>query len=455
MTKSVYTGISISLDNRRSVVRNEMATIDKATGAINNLFSMPCITDAREDSTLSMAERQGIMLLAQKKYQRSSDNQERVDWFLGHAWGNRRINQLVKEDDSLPQDVIKHLSALTYKTQHIKKWENLADKLSINFQRYINQRPIPQEERVSLSELRNVEKLAGLTKNLEFFLKEIKEADKRELYEKALKVSQRAQELLNGIQKQLEVESKGKSGDLNVYDMLNDYAYWGRSYDRPTRCVASFYRTNIMHVSIGIQAVNGGKIQQMESHMWGSPQSLHNLHRRPIGSHVFKQYRIDVAKLVNEKYFSVLEKRLGALWREDVQLLFHEVCREFHFDKKRFTHLHNPSINRLPAIIGPKNGLSLQSLIEKAQFRESGHTVCSEFVIKSTVQCLYILKDVLCTQLNLNAAKDLLKMPVNSMRCLERMLPHDVFRELKPVCTEIKQPDLLHHIFEFNKEKSR
>lgn len=124
----------------------------------------------------------------------------------------------------------------------------------------------------------------------------------------------------------------------------------------------------------------------------------HTYHRRSMGDYAFKTLEIDFDKIATEEGRAMLEKMYGENWKEKVEELFEEIAFTIHTNSDNFKEIYNPPYKRILAAISfpfspAPNGADRHQKLGK-------NLICSEFVLKTTIESILFLEDRLREDLN-------------------------------------------------------
>lgn len=344
---------------------------------------------------------------------------------------NRNLNTLIKKVGGLATvnlSVLQDVATYSFKIQKKEEMIRVADKADEVFRAFQNGQGVEQQNKLTISEVRTLESLAKMKPIL----------DRWSIYQNAqttvLSVlsekSTRSEEIIESLTTQAEEQSPIQAGTFILYDMDTDFALRGQRVSWLQRFIfEKLLRTNISHVSVGYNRMAGERNEQIEAHMWGSPESRFTQGRRTLGNHCFKTFYVAPEHLVSGEDRDKMVELYGEEWRTVLQTKFTEIAQEF-YNEDRLRELKNPPLRRALAAIGFRFSLFRKSWQERAQFPSSNEVICSEFALLSTLQCLERLNQQIerehLQQFGPLETPPQLSPPIRENRRLNRVIPSDL-----------------------------
>jgi hypothetical protein len=206
-------------------------------------------------------------------------------------------------------------------------------------------------------------------------------------------------------------------------------------------------KSPITHVSIGYRGVDGA---DHEAHMWGSPVSRFRDEKRPLHTRTFRQIRFNPIKMAEGRYetyrsfFSLKERYIkedqnlanfktlyGENWENEVSCRYEEITKQFFGNEANFKTLKNPKARRFWTAVGFRFSIREKPWQEKVRITRVGSVVCSEFAVKTSLQCLDLLNKKIEAEWKQSGHEGKapeLYPPIRANRRLNRVLPHEILK---------------------------
>lgn len=376
---------------------------------------------------ISQEDYKALKKLSNQKYN------ENVSQFLQRAESdaslNRKLNTLIKKTNGLATvrlEVLQDVAAYSYKMRQKEEMIRVADKADAVYRAFQNNLVVAEEDKLTISEVRTLESLAKMQPIFDRWSHI--QGENRAVWAEISQKCTRSKEIVDGLVSQAERDAPIQAGTFILYDMDTDFALRGQRVSWIQRFIfEKLLGTNISHVSV---AYNNTENQQIEAHMWGSPESRFTQGRRTLGNHCFKTFYIAPEHLVfSEEDQGKMQDLYGDNWRGVLQEKFTAIAREY-YTEDRLRELKNPPLRRALAAIGFRFSLFRKSWQERAQFPSNNEVICSEFALLSTLQCLdrlneQIKQEYLENQGPLEVAPQL-SPPIRENRRLNRVIPSDL-----------------------------
>jgi len=389
----------------------------------------------RQSPGLTDVEQAGLAQLTGTNHFTQAESRK-VEKFLTNVLHTGDFNSRLSQQSSngeISRDVLKKMRQFSYKASVALRTEEVATRALANLQARIRNKDALIETKLTRKQVKTLEGLAkmkGLLRELE------QRGVDFQLHPDLARVAEvvrKASEWNDDFLRELERVSPQNSGDIIGYTIENDRSYLGKAM-----CwIIRFWHIHVLgarvtHLALGIRAKDG---TNKESHMWGSPRSLHGQIRRTVGSYYNNTYRMRFENIIPAKYHNSIKENYGHLyppeytWEQIAQDLYHKQIHNWHdTNQELLSGLTNPAGKRLLCAV-VVNALSPFSRPWRERMRfqsdwiKSGSEVsCGEFVIKASLNSLDLLGKQLSQDLDV-AEEEIVKPPIRSHRRIKRYSP--------------------------------
>lgn len=320
----------------------------------------------------------------------TSSEKEELKAFLGEIKGNLRfnqgVNQLISMKGTLDQvhvSALKALRSFSFETTKVEKLSGAFKKVEA-FQKG------DVKEKLSLDEMYELESVTQLAPIFrEFKAMGLVFDRKSELGQirRNVNISENA---LNRLRNLISKETPPELLNFIFYDFPN---FSPRAAPKMRGITPLMFRvglkSSIIHSSMSYR---GKSREEVEVHMTkGVTKGT-----RMIYSHAFKTLVPDMKRVLDQipqKQKGQLKGFYGARWKHVMMQKFEKILIDYYNHPESFQSLSNPFSRRIMGVSGSKSLFKKGDLTEKMQFSSSQNTMCTEFVIKTLMQCYKKLED--------------------------------------------------------------
>lgn len=320
----------------------------------------------------------------------SESEQEELKAFLSEIKGNlsfnNGVNQLISMKGTLDRVHISALKALRSFSFETTKVE----KLSEGFMKIEAFQKGEIKEKLSLDEmyeLESVVQLAPIFRELKAMGLVFDRKSELGQIRRSINITENG---LSRLRKMISKETPPQLLNFIFYDFPN---FSPRAAPKMRGITPLMFRvglkSSIIHSSMSYR---GKDREEVEVHMTKGVTKG----RRMIYSHAFKTLVPDVEGVLDQiptDRKQTLQKFYGDQWKHVLMQKFEKILIDYYNHPESFKSLSNPFSRRIMGVFGSKSLFNKDDLTEKMQLSSSQNTMCTEFVIKTLMQCYKKLEE--------------------------------------------------------------
>lgn len=360
--------------------------------------------------------------------------------FIVSSLGNKKLNKSIKKfnlhltptSQKIYKKTINLLLAISYKAKDLKSFDRAFKKIQV-IDSYLKDDgtlscKLTKKQKLNHRELLHLEEKAKLKEVFDEIGKMGLLFNNKPLEE----LQQKIKKCFDFVGKIQDIAHRQaphkKSGVLIFYDIKNFKAL--RS---PFKAFLDYVflqkllKNNVFHASVGYL---DSKNQDMEADI----MHHYRRNRRSLYSRTFRSMEFNVDRVVDNKNHDKMVLLYGEKYKLVLEEKFCKILNEYYSDTKKFEHLYNPALRKLLVGLGFRWSPFDTSIDERIKFSKSNQCVCSEFALKSLMQCLRKLQDEVNNDWSKKCKGSYEKIefnhPIRSRRRLDRVTPHEIILQL-------------------------